>query len=334
MSTLSLADRATVANMAPEYGATMGFFPADARTLEYLRQTGRAEEQVRRMEAYLRVQGLFVEDPLWGDRVQWSDRIELDLGTVRPCLAGPKRPQDRIETSKVKEEFQKGLTAPVSFKGYGLAPEKATAENKFTYEGKEYALRNGSVIIAAITSCTNTSNPGVMLSAGLLAKKAVERGLSVAPYIKTSLSPGSQAVTSYYEAAGLTPYLEKLNFHLTGYGCMTCIGNSGPLSEEVSAAVGDLVAAAVLSGNRNFEGRVHPLTRANYLASPPLVVAYALAGRVDIDFEHEPLGHDGQGNAVYLRDIWPTNDEVRKVEDQVVRGEMFNAIYKHIEAGN
>mgnify|MGYP001806476809 CR=1 FL=1 len=293
VQSLTLADRATIANMAPEYGATIGYFPIDEKSIEYIRQTGRDEKQARFIEQYLRAQGLFrVYDGTQEDPNYSGALLELDLSTVRGCLAGPKRPHDRVELTNMKTDFLNSLANAVGFKGYGIAQDRLASTSKFTFEGQEYEINHGSVVIAAITSCTNTSNPDVMLAAGLLAKNAVERGLSVRPYIKTSLSPGSGVVTRYYEAAGVQSYMDKLGFTLSGYGCMTCIGNSGDLNEALGEAITreDLVAAAVLSGNRNFEGRVHPLTRANYLASPPLVVAYALAGTVAIDFETQPIG--------------------------------------------
>lgn len=292
---LTLADRATIANMAPEYGATMGYFPIDEQSMEYLRVTGRDESVTNMIEGYLREQGLFVKhDGSQPDPTYSGDIMELDLASVQPCLSGPKRPHDRVSMSDLKQEFTEGLTAKVGFKGYGMTKEHTSTTAKFTHEGKEYDLKHGSVVIAAITSCTNTSNPDVMLAAGLLAKNAVEKGLNVAPYIKTSLSPGSGVVADYFNKAGVQPFLDKLGFSITGYGCMTCIGNSGDIPEAVQDTIidKDIVACAVLSGNRNFEGRVHPNTRGNYLASPPLVVAYAIAGRVDIDFETEPIGQD------------------------------------------
>lgn len=261
--------------------------------------------------------------------------MELDLSTVKPSLAGPKRPHDRVELANMKKDFNSCIAAPVGFKGYNIAEEERASTSPFTYDGTEYQLSHGSVVIAAITSCTNTSNPDVMLAAGILAKNAVEKGLSVKPYIKTSLSPGSGVVTKYFELAGVTPFLDKLGFTLSGYGCMTCIGNSGDVHASVGQAITakDLVVASVLSGNRNFEGRVHPLTRANYLASPPLVVAYALAGTVNIDFETEPIGTDGNGAPVFLRDIWPSRDEVQKVTQSVIKPEMFKEIYNKISGG-
>ncbi len=298
LSTLSVPDRATIANMAPEYGATMGFFPVDPETLAYLQFTGRAHEQIALVEAYCKEQSLFRTDST-ADPI-FSDKLELDLGTVEPTVAGPKRPQDRVALRNAKSSFTKVVEG---------APQKHIQVRS---NGDSFDFSSGAVVIAAITSCTNTSNPSLMLGAGLLAKKAVERGLQVKPWVKTSLAPGSKVVTDYLAAAGLTPFLEKLKFHLVGYGCTTCIGNSGPLSDPISAAIkeNNLVAVAVLSGNRNFEGRIHPLVRANYLASPPLVVAYALAGRMDLDLTTEPLGSDKSGKPVFLSDIWPTPQEI------------------------
>lgn len=331
VESLSIADRATLANMSPEYGATMGYFPMDGKTLEFLRVSGRSEEKIRFIEAYLRANGLFRdyagEDPVFTGAV-----LELDLSTVVPCVAGPKRPHDRVSVTDLKSEFKAGLTGPVNFKGFNVPNPEAVSE--FEYKGHAYKLSHGSVVIAAITSCTNTSNPDVMLAAGMLARNAVAKGLRVSSYIKTSLSPGSGVVTRYLELAGVTPFLNELGFTLAGYGCMTCIGNSGELEEEVSKAItaNDLVAASVLSGNRNFEGRVHPLTRANYLASPPLVVAYALAGRVDIDFDTEPLGqHDGHN--VFLRDIWPSREEITRTVHQFITPAMFTEVYTKIAQG-
>ncbi|MFB3779375.1 MAG: aconitate hydratase AcnA [Bryobacteraceae bacterium] len=321
LSALSLADRATVANMSPEYGATIGFFPVDEETLRYLRLTNRPPEVIALVEAYAKEQGLF-RTPGMPEPV-YSDKLELDLATVVPSLAGPKRPQDRIELPDVKKSF---LTA------LGTAQRSAP----ITVNGKSGALRDGAVAIAAITSCTNTSNPDVLIAAGLVAKKAAERGLSVPPWVKTSLAPGSKVVMDYLRDAGLLPYLEALGFHLVGFGCMTCIGNSGPLPEEVAQAVKkeNLLVASVLSGNRNFEGRVNPLVKANYLASPPLVVAYALAGGVDIDLQNEPLGTGSDGKPVYLRDIWPANEEVRAAAGRSVRAEMFQKQYSEVFAGD
>ncbi len=334
LSEMSLADRATVANMSPEYGATMGFFPIDAETLRYMRQTGRTEEEIDRVERYAKEQGIFrtvaTPDP------EFTDVSELDLATVEPSLAGPKRPQDRVPLSQMKQAFRRALTAPVRERGFGLSADDAGRSASVGFNGSSAKISHGSVVIAAITSCTNTSNPSVMLGAGLLAKKALEKGLQVPPYVKTSLAPGSKVVTEYLQAAGLLESLAALRFNLVGYGCTTCIGNSGPLPAEVASAVSDnqLVAAAVLSGNRNFEGRVHPQVRANYLASPPLVVAYALAGTVDIDLATEPLGKDRQGNAVYLRDIWPSQAEVAETLGRTVRPEMFRESYQNAWDGN
>jgi aconitate hydratase len=330
---MSLPDRATIANMAPEYGATMGFFPVDAETLAYLRRTGRPDALVARVEAYTRAQGLFYEpgqpDPIY------TDTLALDLSTVEPSLAGPVRPQDRIALSAMKETFREALQAPIKERGYALSGD-ALKRTSVVSNGYQAEIGHGAVVIAAITSCTNTSNPSVMIGAGLLAKKAVEKGLTVKPYVKTSLAPGSKVVTDYLEAAGLTPFLEQLGFHTVGYGCTTCIGNSGPLPEEVSSAVqeGDIVASAVLSGNRNFAGRVHPHVRANYLASPPLVVAYALAGTTDIDLIHEPLGTGMDGVPVYLKDVWPSSQEIEAAVSQSVDREMFLREYGSIYGGN
>ncbi|HXH49021.1 MAG TPA: aconitate hydratase AcnA [Terriglobia bacterium] len=334
LAQMSLPDRATIGNMSPEYGATMGFFPVDAETLRYLRQTGRADEEVDRVERYTKAQGIFRDagtpDP------EYSDTLELDLETVEPSLAGPKRPQDRVALSNMKSAFEKALTAPARERGMGVAPDAVDRTATIGFNGTSAKVGHGAVVIAAITSCTNTSNPSVMLAAGLVARKAVERGLSVPPYVKTSLAPGSKVVTEYLKAAGLLESLEKIHFDLVGYGCTTCIGNSGPLPPEVSKAVSenDLVAAAVLSGNRNFEGRVHPQVRANYLASPPLVVAYALAGTVDIDLPNEPLGKDKAGKPVYLREIWPTREEVVGAMNKAIRPEMFREVYGNVWNGN
>jgi aconitate hydratase len=321
VSALTLADRATIANMAPEYGATMGFFPVDEATLDYLRMTNRPADLVWLVEAYAKEQGLFLtatsKDP------QYSETMELDLAKVVPSMAGPKRPQDRIALPDVKKNFLDTLAEK---------PRKT----EVSFNGTQVTLQDGSVVIAAITSCTNTSNPAVMLAAGLLAKKAVERGLSVQPWVKTSLAPGSKVVRDYLEDAGLMPYLEKLNFHLVGYGCTTCIGNSGPLPENVADAVQKekLIVAAVLSGNRNFEGRINPHVRANYLASPPLVVAYALAGRIDINLQREALGTDPAGKKIYLKDIWPSEEEVQEAIRRSVRAEMFQSEYSEVFRGD
>ena len=326
LSSLSLADRATIANMAPEYGATIGFFPVDDETLTYLRYTGRSEEQVALVEAYTKEQGLFRTDAM-PDPV-YSATLELDLSTVEPSIAGPKRPQDRIKLKESKTAFSAALKE--------LRLEDTKESVQVRENGHTVELKNGSVVIAAITSCTNTSNPSVMIGAGLLAKKAVERGLKTKPWVKTSLAPGSKVVTDYLDHAGLTPYLEELNFDLVGYGCTTCIGNSGPLPEYITNGIkeGNLVAAAVLSGNRNFEGRVNPHTRANYLASPPLVVAYALAGRMDIDLYNEPLGEDKNGEPVYLKDIWPSLKEVQVAVQTSVKKEMFQKQYAEVFTGD
>jgi aconitate hydratase len=322
LSSLSIPDRATIANMSPEYGATMGFFPVDAETLAYLHFTGRRQEHIALVEAYCKEQMLFRTDataaPLF------NDTLELDLGSVEPTLAGPKRPQDRVALRQAKASFAKVVE--------GTPDKHVSVRNN----GDSFDLSSGSVVIAAITSCTNTSNPSLMLGAGLLAKKAVERGLHVKPWVKTSLAPGSKVVTNYLQAAGLTPYLEKLKFHLVGYGCTTCIGNSGPLSDAIGAAIRDnnLVAVAVLSGNRNFEGRIHPLVRANYLASPPLVVAYALAGRMDVDLTTEPLGNDTLGKPVFLRDIWPSPQEIETTVRAAVTTAQYNKEYAEVYEGD
>nr|AZL94252.1 homoaconitase [Cardiosporidium cionae] len=335
VQTLSLADRATIANMAPEYGATMGFFPVDDQTLKYLIQTGRSEKHVKVMKEYLQSNNLFVNhsDPTLRTPT-FSDVLHLHLDTIAPCVAGPKRPQDKVALSDIKSDFQTSLAAPVGFKGYNVPSMDETAS--FMFQDTKYELNHGSIVIASITSCTNTSNPTVLLGAALLAKKAFDKGLRVKPFIKTSLSPGSKAVTEYLQQSGLMPYLEKLGFYHAGYGCMTCIGNSGELDTEVATAIvdQDLVVTAVLSGNRNFEGRVHPLTRANYLASPPLVVAFALAGRIDHDFENDPIGTDSIGKPVYLRDIWPSSAEIAALEEVHVKGSMFIEVYKRIKEGN
>ena len=367
---LPLADRATIGNMSPEYGATCGFFPVDEATLDYLRMTGRPPERIALVEAYCKEQGLF-HDP--EDEPTYSQVLELDLGDVEPSLAGPRRPQDRVPLSDAKNSF---LGALDSFGvDYGSAhdeqvadtfpasdptvdqhpahngrtePEEAVAATPsivvaerakpvpVQYEGREFELEHGSVVIAAITSCTNTSNPAVMIAAGLLAKNAVERGLERQPWVKSSLAPGSKVVTEYFERAGLTPYLEQLGFHTVGYGCTTCIGNSGPLPEEISEAVdqGDLVVCSVLSGNRNFEARIHPEVKANYLASPPLVVAYALAGRMDLDLIEEPIGVGSDGEDVYLRDLWPSAQEVHETIASAVQEEMFARTYADVFTGD
>ncbi|MHB8754834.1 MAG: aconitate hydratase AcnA [Candidatus Acidiferrales bacterium] len=321
LSSLTLPDRATIGNMAPEYGATMGFFPVDAESLDYLRFTARDENQVKLVEAYTKEQSLFRTDST--PDPEFSDRLELDLGEVVPTIAGPKRPQDKVPLTQAKTVFEKSLTG---------APKHTTVQKN----GDRFDLHDGSVVIAAITSCTNTSNPSLMLGAGILAKKAVERGLKSKPWVKTSLAPGSMVVSDYLKKAGLMHFLEELRFHLVGYGCTTCIGNSGPLPEAIAKAIkdNDLVAVSVLSGNRNFEGRINPHCRANYLASPPLVVAYALAGRMDFDMEKEPLGTGKAGEAVYLRDIWPTSQEVETLMRSSVSSDMFRKEYADVFTGD
>jgi aconitate hydratase len=342
---LPLADRATIANMAPEYGATCGIFPVDRVSLDYLRFTGRPPEQLELVEAYMKEQGL------WHDggapEAAYSDVLGLDLATVEPSLAGPKRPQDRISLRAVASSFRgqlEGLmgvaarssSLPVAGGGAAVAAAPASAGVRTSLGGVDFELEHGAVVIAAITSCTNTSNPSVMVAAGLLAKKAVERGLRTRPWVKTSLAPGSKVVTRYLDAAGLTPFLEALKFHLVGYGCTTCIGNSGPLPEPISKAIreGNLVTASVLSGNRNFEGRISPDTRANYLASPPLVVAYALAGRIDVDLSSEPLGFDGAGEPVFLKDVWPSRHEIAETVLSSLKAEMFHKEYADVFTGD
>ncbi|WP_028963606.1 aconitate hydratase AcnA [Sulfobacillus thermosulfidooxidans] len=332
---MSIADRATVANMAPEYGATMGFFPVDAETIRYLRQTGRDDQHVRLTEWYLKEQGLFrtndTPDP------EFSEVIELDLADVRASLAGPKRPQDRIDLTAMPEAFEQSLRQDVSQRGFGLTPDQIHKTATMTWEdGHQETIGQGSVVIAAITSCTNTSNPSVMIGAGLLAKKAVERGLKVKSYVKTSLAPGSRVVTAYLKAAGLLPFLEQLGFDIVGYGCTTCIGNSGPLPPLVSQAIQeqDLTVAAVLSGNRNFEGRVHPLVKANYLASPPLVVAYALAGTMRINWNDDPLGYDAENHPIFLRDIWPSNHEIQETLAKALQPLLFTEQYNEVFGAN
>ncbi len=330
---MTLADRATIANMAPEYGATCGFFPIDGETLRYLRQTGRSGAEVALVERYAKEQGLFrtAESP----EPVFSDTLELDLESVEPSLAGPKRPQDRVPLKAMKSSFHAALTAPVKERGFGLAPEETGRKVALELDGKPAELGHGSVVIAAITSCTNTSNPSVMLGAGLVARKAVRRGLRVPAHVKTSLAPGSKVVTEYLSRSGLMPDLEALGFHLVGYGCTTCIGNSGPLPPAVSKAVNDgkLVASAVLSGNRNFEGRVNPDVKANYLASPPLVVAYALAGSTAVDLASEPIGTAVDGAAVTLQEIWPSQQEIAELE-ATIGAEMFQASYGNVFDGN
>jgi len=366
---LPLADRATIGNMSPEYGATCGFFPVDEETLRYLRLTGRSAGRVELVEAYCKVQGLFHDPDATPD---YSQIVELDLGDVEPSLAGPRRPQDRVPLTEAKASFLDSLSS------FGVpyrngSEDKAIADSfpasdppDFTEPGHEpipetepvapvavaeqpepraipvsmgeesFELEHGSVVIAAITSCTNTSNPSVMVAAGLLARNAVERGLTRKPWVKSSLAPGSKVVTEYYDKAGLTPFLEALGFHTVGYGCTTCIGNSGPLPAEISQAVdeGELVVCAVLSGNRNFEARIHPEVKANYLASPPLVVAYALAGRIDLDLTKEPLGHDPSGGEVFLRDLWPTPEQIKDTIAAAINEDMYRRTYADVFTGD
>ncbi len=335
LSAMTLPDRATIANMAPEYGATMGFFPVDWETLDYLRRTNRSEETVERVERYTKAQGLFRTDDT--PDPQFKDTLTLDLGDVEPSLSGPKRPQDRLTLGQIKPEFHAALQRPASPQGFGLKEDALgnTAEYSDD-EGNELTMRHGDVVIAAITSCTNTSNPSVMLAAGLLARNAVARGMKVPPYVKTSLAPGSRVVTEYLAAAGLQDDLDQLGFSLVGYGCTTCIGNSGPLPVPVAEAVtgGNLVVAGVLSGNRNFEGRIHALVKANYLASPPLVVAYALAGTVDIDLQSDPVGQDRDGRDVYMRDLWPSAQEILDAINAHVKPSQFAEMYENIEDSN
>jgi aconitate hydratase len=360
IAALSVADRATIGNMSPEYGATIGFFPVDEETLTYLKFTGRDEDTIRLVEAYYKEQGMFHTPDT--PEPEFSDLLTLDLKDVEPSLAGPKRPQDRVPLNRSKHAFRRALVDMLETETNDLEketisdwieeggaaespaeeiinPEKLGPLSRtvtISEDSMNYHLGHGSVVIAAITSCTNTSNPSVMVAAGLLAKHAVQRGLDTKPWVKTSLAPGSKVVTEYLAKAGLTPYLEALGFHLVGYGCTTCIGNSGPLPEPIAGAVreGDLVVASVLSGNRNFEGRINPLVRANYLASPPLVVAYAIAGRMDIDLTNDPIGRDRNGEPVYLRDIWPGPDEVKEAIHQSVKSDMFRTQYANVFEGD
>jgi aconitate hydratase len=331
---MSLADRATIANMAPEYGATMGFFPIDDETLAYLRLTGRPSEQVTLVERYMKEQGMFRTDA--APIPEFTKRLALDLGTVVPSLAGPKRPQDRVPLTHVKRTFAESLTAATAKRGFALEGPALARTGVVQENGRADTIGHGAVVIAAITSCTNTSNPSVMVAAGLVARKAVAKGLATKPWVKTSLAPGSRVVTDYLEKSGLDKDLDALGFETVGYGCTTCIGNSGPLPDAVAKAVtdGDLVAAAVLSGNRNFEGRVNPLVKANWLASPPLVVAYALAGTTDIDLATEPLGTGTDGRPVFLKDIWPTADEVRDTVAAAVQPAQFQARYGNVWQSN
>lgn len=332
LSNMTLPDRATIANMAPEYGATIGFFPFDDEALRYMRRTGRSEETVALVEAYYKAQGMFRTDET-PDPV-FTDTIELDLATIVPSLAGPKRPQDRVNLKDMHTVFAEALTAPVKSRGFELPAEQLDA--KGTIGGTDIQIGHGAVTLASITSCTNTSNPSVLIAAGLVAKKAAEKGLKTKAWVKTSLAPGSRVVTEYLEAAGLQSYLDQIGFNTVGYGCMTCIGNSGPLPEPTVEAIngGDLVVASVLSGNRNFEGRVNPHIKANYLASPPLVVAYALAGTVVNDIVNDPIAQDEAGNDVFLKDIWPTNAEIAEVMDAAINAEMFKKVYDGIEKSN
>ena len=335
LSSMSLPDRATIANMAPEYGATMGFFPIDAETVDYLRRTNRDADTVDLVEKYTKAQGLYRTDDL--AEPEFEATLELNLEDVQPSMSGPKRPQDRIVLGDVQREFRESITRPASPQGFGYSEDALDNTGRYAdKEGNELDLRHGDVVIAAITSCTNTSNPSVMLAAGLLAQKAVERGMTVKPYVKTSLAPGSRVVTAYLEKAGLQEPLDKLGYNLVGYGCTTCIGNSGPLPEPVAKAIteGDLVVSGVLSGNRNFEGRIHSLVKANYLASPPLVVAYALAGTVDIDLQNDVIGQDRDGNDVYLRDLWPSQREILDAIAQAVTPDQFAELYEGIEESN
>lgn len=331
---MSLSDRATIANMAPEYGATCGFFPVDTETLTYLRLTGREEALIEKVENYSKANGLFYtpqnEDPTF------TKTVELDLSTIVPALAGPKRPQDRIDLTDVHTSFQKALTAPQGNAGFGLAEEEASKVAVVQFKDEAVEMRTGDLAIAAITSCTNTSNPYVMIGAGLVAKKAIDLGLTVPKYVKTSLAPGSKVVTDYLEKSGLQPYLDQLGFNTVGYGCTTCIGNSGPLDLAVENAIlgSDLLVSSVLSGNRNFEGRVHPLVKANYLASPPLVVAYAIAGTVDVDIMNASLGTGKDGQEVFFADIWPSRDEIQTIINTVVTPESFRAEYDSVFTGN
>jgi aconitate hydratase len=324
---LSLTDRATIANMSPEYGATMGFFPVDEQTIKYLESIGTDPHKINVITSYLKAQGLFdvYDQELYGS----GERMSLDLSTVVPCVSGPKRPHDRVTVKDLKSDFATCMANPQGFKGFAVPEADRAKEAIFNFEGKDYTFKHGSVVIAAITSCTNTSNPGVMMQAGLLARNALEKGLTTNPYIKTSLSPGSGVVTAYMEKSGVDKDLAALGFTTAGYGCMTCIGNSGNLPDVVNNCIteNDMVASAVLSGNRNFEGRVHPLTKGNYLASPALVVAYAIAGTVNIDFEVEPLGMDKDGNPVMLKDIWPARSFVNDIVTNNLTPQMFKDFY-------
>jgi aconitate hydratase A / 2-methylisocitrate dehydratase len=334
LSSMSVPDRATISNMAPEQGATVSYFPIDDETLSYMRLTGRSAEQIELTERYAKLQGLFRNDAT--PDPAFSETLEVDLGAIEPALAGPKRPQDRILLSQIGPTYRQMLAAPAGNQGMGLSESDLDRCSVVTLNGTSEPITHGAVVIAAITSCTNTSNPSVMLAAGLLAKKAVEKGLKVKNYVKTSLAPGSTVVTEYLQKSGLLTFLEQLGFYLVGYGCTTCIGNSGPLDGAVENAIleNDLVVSAVLSGNRNFEGRVHPLTKTNYLASPPLVVAYALAGSTALDITRDPIGTGNDGKPVYLKDIWPSNQEITEAIRQFVSPEMFQQRYADVFAGS
>jgi len=334
LSSLSLPDRATISNMAPEYGATVGYFPVDEETLRYLRNSGRSEELVKIVEYYCKEQGLFRTDET--PDPEFTDTVELDLGDVVPSVSGPKRPQDRVALDRVKKYWYETLQAPTDKRGFAVKETDKDKSATLSVGEQTFPLRHGSVVISAITSCTNTSNPSVMIGAGLLARNAVKLGLKTKPWVKTSLAPGSKVVTEYLQATGLLPYLEALGFHLVGYGCTTCIGNSGPLPEHISRAINEnkLVTVAVLSGNRNFEGRINPDVQASFLMSPPLVVAYALAGSIEVDLMNEPLGHDPNGQPVYLKDIWPSADEIQQMIELYVKPEMFEQQYNDVFAGN
>jgi aconitate hydratase len=334
LSNLALPDRATISNMAPEYGATIGYFPVDDETLRYLKMTGRNDELLELVEVYCKEQGLFRTDH--SPDPEYTDILEIDLSSIESSLAGPKRPQDRVRLSDLKRSFRAALVAPVREGGFELSEAELGSEVKFGANGHALLMTHGAVVIAAITSCTNTSNPSVMVAAGLVAKRAVEKGLQVKPFVKTSLAPGSRVVTEYLAKANLLEPLAKLGFNVVGYGCTTCIGNSGPLPGEVVKAItgGNLVAVSVLSGNRNFEGRIHPYVRGNYLASPPLVVVYALAGTVDIDLKNEPLGFASDGSPVFLSDLWPSNQEVAQIVAGNLSTDMFRERYKSVFSGN
>ena len=335
---LTVEDRATISNMAPEYGAYMGYFPIDGQTIEYLRKTGRDPQKISTIERYLQSNKLFRDyRNSDNDGVKWTgDVLTLDLSSIEPSLAGPKRPHDHVPLKEMKKDFLSCLDNPKNdFKGFGIQTTKQESTS-FKYQDKTYKLDHGSVVISSITSCTNTSNPGVMIAAGMIAKKANELGLNIKPYIKTSLSPGSRVAEKYLQSAGLLKELEKLGFNIAGYGCMTCIGNSGELAPELTTALenSETVVAAVLSGNRNFEGRVHPLTKANYLASPPLCVLYALAGTVNIDFNSEPIGKSKDGKEVFLRDLWPKQEEINQIITKSITKEMFIENYKSLGSSN